>query len=230
MSDNEAERLASILVDARNCVTSVDGSDPIWRDLDADLAARVGAAFARQVGATGSPLWKLGAVDEATQRRLGVEGPLFAQLPLESVSSDVTAAAVDLCTLVAPRFEAEIGVLIEDGVLRAMPCVEVADSRFTGWSLPPWGVVADGTLQGRMLFGPATDPFADIEVTVRLDGEELGHGAGSWAEAAGRLNILPPDQPVRMVATGSLTALYPCTPGSWSFDFGPLGEISVRVV
>jgi 2-keto-4-pentenoate hydratase len=230
MADDEAERLAAILVDARGCVTSVDGSAPPWRDLDADLAARVGAAFARQVGATGSALWKLGAIDDATQRRLGVDGPLFAPLPPESVSSDVTTAAVNLTTLLAPRFEPEIGVFVEDGVLRAMPCVEVTDSRFTGWSLPPWGVVADGTLQGRMFFGPATDPFDVIGVTVRHDGEELGQGEGLWAEAAGRLSLLPSDQPVRMVATGSLTALYACTPGSWSFDFGPLGEISVRVV
>jgi hypothetical protein len=33
-----------------------------------------------------------------------------------------------------------------------------------------------------------------------------------------------------MVATGSLTRLFACAPGAWSFDFGPLGEISVRVI
>lgn len=230
MSDAEAERLAAILVDARGSASSVDGSGLPWRDLDADLAARVGMAFAQRVGASGSFFWKLGAIDEATQRRFGIDGPLFAPLPPESVWSDVTTAVVDMSTLVAPRFEPEIGVLVEDGVLRAMPCVEVADCRFTGWSLPPWGIVADGTLQGRMLFGPAIEPIDVIGVTVRHDGEELARGEGSWAEAAGRLSLLPSEQPVRMVATGSLTTLFACAPGSWSFDFGPLGEISVRVV
>ncbi len=228
--NDEAERLAAILVEARRATLSVDGCIPPWSELDADLAARVGAAFARQVGAAGSPYWKIGAVDGATQQRLGVDGPLFAPLDPESVSLDVTTATVELSSLIAPRFEPEIGVLSDDGGLRAMPCVEVADSRFAGWVLPAWGVVADGTLQGRMLFGPAVDPIDVVGVTVLHDGRELSRGTGSWGAAADRLRLLPQDQPVRMVATGALTPLYECAIGSWTFDFGLLGQISVRVV
>ncbi|MHB1211643.1 MAG: hypothetical protein ACYC0W_05195, partial [Candidatus Nanopelagicales bacterium] len=209
---DEAERLAGILVEARAAATSVDGSVPPWSGLDSGLASHVGAAFARQIGATHSPFWKLGAVDAETQKRLGIDGPLFAPLDPDSVAWDVTTATIELSSMVDPRFEAEIGVLVDDGRLCAMPCVEVADSRFAGWTLPPWGVVADGTLQGRMLFGPTFDPLDDIHVTVVHDGHEVGRGEGSWSEAAGRLQLLPDDRPVRMVATGALTRLFACAP------------------
>lgn len=227
---DEAERLAGILVEARATATPVDGSLPPWSGLDSGLAYEVGAAFARRIGAEHSPFWKLGAVDALSQQRLGVDGPLFAPLDPDGVTSEVTTSTITLSSLIAPRFEPEIGVLVEDGRLWAMPCVEVADSRFAGWALPPWGVVADGTLQGRMLFGARAEPLEHIRVTVVHDGTEVGRGEGSWTEAAGRLSLLPRDRPARMVATGSLTRLFACAPGDWSFDFGPLGEISVRVI
>ena len=227
---DEAERLASILVAARRSVSAVDGSVPPWSELDADLAARIGSAFGRETGATDSPFWKLGATDQATQHRLGVDGPLVAPLDPDAVLSDVESTVIERGSLIDPRFEPEIGVYVDEGAVWATPCVEIADCRFTGWSLPPWGVVADGTLQGRMLFGPPAEPPDVIGVTVRHEGHEVASGEGTWAEAVGRLDLLPSRQSVRMVATGALTPLLPLAPGLWSFGFGPLGEISVRVV
>ncbi len=136
---------------------------------------------------------------------------------------DVTTATVQLSSLIAPRFEAEIGVLVDGSGRRAMPCVEVADSRFADWSLPPWGVVADGTLQGDMLFGEAVDPIEVISVTVLHDGREVSRGTGSWQSAADRLQILPADQPVRMVATGALAPLHACHARVLDVRLRPLG-------
>ena len=222
--------MAEILVNARRSASPVDGSAAPWSELDGSLSARVGSAFGRQVGAVDSSFWKLGAVDAETQVRLGVDGPLFAPLDPDNVSWDVTTATIELSELIAPKFEPEIGIFVDgEGGLRAMPCVEVADSRFASWSLPPWGVVADGALQGRMLFGPTAEPLEVVRVTVVHDGRELAQGEGSWAEAVARIQLIPRERPVRMVATGALTPLFACAPGTWVFDFGPLGEISVRV-
>jgi hypothetical protein len=55
-------------------------------------------------------------------------------------------------------------------------------------------------------------------------------GTGSWNQAVDRLGLLPRDQPASAVATGSLTSLYDCAIGLWTFDFASLGQISVRVV
>ena len=226
----EADHLASVLARARSTVTPVDGTTAPWPDMDAALASEVGASLCRLIGAEGSPYWKLGATDVATQTRLGVPGPLFAPLDPASVRRDVVAATLDRSTMIAPRFEPEIGVMWVDGVIFASPCVEIADCRFSGWRLPPWGVVADATLQGEMLFGPPVAPQDDVEVTVRLDGREIGRGCGTWREAVARLDLLPQEASAALVATGSLTSLFDCEPGVWNFDFGPLGALTVSVV
>ena len=229
--DHEAEGLAAILLEAHKSNTPVDGLTLPWSDLNEDLAARVGLAFARGLGAQDSPYWKLGATDEATQRKLGVPGPIFAQLDSKAVSLNVTDAVLELSSLIAPKFEPEIGVHRDhDGTLRAMPCVEIADTRFAGWVLPLSGVVADGALQGRMLFGLPVEPIEVVHVSVSHDGQELSRGTGSWNQAVDRLGLLPRDQPASAVATGSLTSLYDCAIGLWTFDFASLGQISVRVV
>ena len=229
--DHEAEGLAAILLEAHKSNAPVDGRTFPWSDLNKDLAARVGLAFTRGVGAQDSPYWKLGAMDEATQRKLGVTGPIFAQLDPKAVSLNVTDSVLELSSLIAPKFEPEIGVhRHRDGTLKAMPCVEIADSRFTGWVLPPSGVVADGALQGRMLFGLPVDPIDVVHVSVSRDGQELSRGTGSWDESVDRLGLLPHDQPVSAVATGALAPLHDCAIGLWTFDFASLGQISVRVI
>ena len=229
--DHEAEVLAAILIEARKSNKPVDGNQMPWTDLNEDLARQVGLEFASGVGATESSYWKLGAIDEPTQRQLGVSGSLFAQLDANAVSLDVTSAVLELSSLIAPKFEPEIGVHVDqDGILWAMPCVEIADCRFKGWKLPCCGVLADGVLQGRMLFGPPVDSIGVVNVTVTHDGRELSQGTGSWKESVDRLGLLPSDKPVTAVATGALTALNDCAIGLWTFDFAALGKISVRVI
>jgi 2-keto-4-pentenoate hydratase len=232
--DDEADRLASILIEARKSNKPVDGSKLPWSELYLDLAEQVGLAFASRAGATGSPYWKLGAVDESTQQRLGVEGPLFAPLNPKIVSLNVTTAVLELSSLIEPKFEPEIGVHLDVDGMRVMPCVEIADCRFQGWALPPCGVLADGALQGRMLFGLPVDPIDTVNdmvnVTVLHDGRDLSQGTGSWSEAVDRLGFLPHDHRASAVATGALTDLNDCAIGLWTFDFGSLGQISVRVI
>jgi 2-keto-4-pentenoate hydratase len=110
--------------------------------------------------------------------------------------------------------------------MRLAPCVEIADCRFAGWALPPGGAPADFGLQGSMVFGPVVEPVAEVHVEVRRDGETVGAGEGTWAEAAARLSLLPASlAPGALVATGSITAMFPAARGRWEFDFGPAGTL-----
>jgi hypothetical protein len=77
-----------------------------------------------------------------------------------------------------------------------------------------------------MVFGPVVEPVAEVHVEVRRDGETVGAGGGTWAEAAARLSLLPAAlAPRALVATGSITAMFPAVRGHWEFDFGPAGAL-----
>ena len=229
MSSDDAE-LALALQQARATRVALDGQTQAWSNLTEERATAIGAMFCAAIGAADSPFWKLGATDAATQERLGVDRPLFAPLAPDSVHADVTSVVIDSSSFIAPRFEAEIGVAVGPERMQITMCVEVADSRFAGWRLLPWAIVADATLQGAMFFGPPAEPVDRVTVTVRHNGSEVGSGEGSWSDAVARLSMLPADRAHELVATGSLTRLFDCEPGDWEFDFGPLGTLSITVV
>ena len=109
----------------------------------------------------------------------------------DRLHTDVTALPVRMAELVDPKLEAEIGIRLDADGMRLAPCVEIADCRFAGWALPPGGAPADFGLQGSMVFGPVVEPVAEVHVEVRHDGETVGAGGGTWAEAAARLSLLP---------------------------------------
>ncbi len=222
--------LAAAVTAARATNTALDGSQSPWSQLDLAAAVAVSDEVLDAIGAAGSSFWKLGAVDEPTQVRLGLPGPITAPLVPGAVTCDVIRTTVRLAELLKPKFEPEIGVQIVDGQLLAMPCVEVADSRFAEWRLPPFGVIADAALQGQMLFGIPVPAPESVTVTVSHDSEVKAVGSGSWADAIARLVLIDKDAAPTHVATGSLTQLFDCEPGLWTFDFGPLGRIDVDVV
>ena len=222
--------LAFAITEARATTTALDGSQSPWTALDLASATAVSDEVLDAIGAAGSSFWKLGAVDEPTQLRLGLPGPITAPLVPDAVECDVVRTTIDLADLIGPKFEPEIGVRVVDGELLAMPCVEVADSRFTGWRLPPFGVIADAALPGRMLFGLPMPAPEMVSVTVSHDGDVKAVGSGTWSDAIARLALIDTDAAPSHVATGSLTQLFDCEPGLWTFDFGPLGRIDVDVV
>jgi hypothetical protein len=85
-------------------------------------------------------------------------------------------------------------------------------------------VLPDGLHTG--VFGHPVEPVDQVQVTVRHDGATVGQGSGAWAEAAGRVSLLPSWLAPRVhVATGSITAMIPAAAGSWEFDFGVVGTI-----
>ena len=211
---------------------AVDGN---WLGVDHRKALEIADLLYRRCAVPPDPrevaAWKLGALDEPTQSRLGLPGPLFAPVLPDRLHTDVTSLPVRLAELVDPKLEAEIGIRLDADGMRLAPCVEIADCRFAGWALPPGGAPADFGLQGSMVFGPVVEPDAEVQVEVRRDGETVGAGGGTWAEAAARLSLLPAAlAPGALVATGSITAMFPAARGRWEFDFGPVGTLVLDLV
>ncbi|MCW2542211.1 MAG: 2-oxopent-4-enoate hydratase [Frankiales bacterium] len=218
---------ADLLWQARHGGGGLDPNQPPWSELTASAAAAISDALYDRGGRTRS--WKLGALDAPTQQRLGISRPICQPLLDGATWTNVSETTVALDGLIAPRFEPEIGILIEGERLIAVPCVEIADCRFDGWRLPPFGMTVELGLQALMLFGEPGEVTPDVTVVVTRDTEVVVSGRASWDEAVARLDLLPSREVADRVATGSITPMFDCTPGRWRFDFGGLGAIVVNV-
>lgn len=137
---------------------------------------------------------KVGLTAPVVQAQLGVDQPDFGTL-LASMTVDGPVAAH---RVLAPRVEAEIAfVMAADvttvpddpaellGVIaRAVPAIEVVDSRIAGWDITITDTIADNASSGLFVLGTdevALDADALREVTVTMtDGAtELSSGQGS---------------------------------------------------
>jgi 2-keto-4-pentenoate hydratase len=223
-----ADHLADAIDAARASRRPLSAGAAPWDALTRTQAERVAELLYERWGAVGSPYWKLGAVDGATQARLGLDGPVCAPVVPTRVLTDVTHAEIDSSDFLHAKFEAEIGVLVGPD-LSMMPCVEIADSRFEAWRLPPFGVVADGCLQSMLVFGSASTPQESISVEVRHDSDLVASGRLRWQVAVERLAVLPGGCAATHVATGAVTELIDVTPGEWTFDFRSAGRVSLAV-
>ena len=222
---------ADALWRARSERRTVDPADGAWSQLGPSQASEVADELYRRVFDGEPSAWKLGAVDQPTQQRLGLTGPLVAPVLPDGLHEGAREVRLRREDFVQPRLEAEVGVRIDSAGLRPMPCVEVADSRLAGWRLPPAVAVADFGLQGAMVFGAAGELLDVVHVEVRHDGRLVQTAELSWAEAVGRLDLLPPgvtDRPVS-VATGAMAALLDAAPGRWQFDFPGLSTLTLLI-
>jgi 2-keto-4-pentenoate hydratase len=222
---------------AARLITAWDGGEPVdpshagWASLDHDSALALGRHVLERLGAgSDAETWKLGATDAATQDRLSVPGPICAPVVPSRVETAAESATVELGRFRHPRLEPEIGLVATAHGWAAVPAVEVADCRVAGWQLPPGAVLADGCLQGAMIFGAEGHQGDEVAVFVRCDGVEVARGAGRISEARERLAVLPAEAAPLRVATGALTPLLDCRPGRWDFDFGGLGRLVIDVV
>jgi len=179
---------------------AVDGN---WLGVDHRTALEIADLLYRRCSVPPDPrevaAWKLGALDEPTQSRLGLPGPLFAPVLPDRLHTDVTALPVRLAELVDPKLEAEIGIRLDADGMRLAPCVEIADCRFAGWALPPGGAPADFGLQGSMVFGPVVEPVAEVHVEVRRDGLTVGAGGESLTLTAAHVNVFI-ERPASLIA------------------------------
>lgn len=210
----------------RDVLTSVED----FEGLSLSRATAIGAELYERLGPQKTSAWKMGAFDEATQSRLGLTGPLVAPVLPDRLVRDGNEVSIRLDDFVDARFEAEIGIWADGHELLFCPCVEVADSRFADWALPPLAALADFGLQGAMVFGRPVPARERVDVQIRHEGRLVARATGDWTEACRRMEHLPPPRAGgRLVATGAVTNLISVDRGRWEFEFADLGAIRIDV-
>ena len=185
-----------------------------------ELYGALRAGGAAQVG------WKLGFTDAAAQAKFRTDRPFWAPVFDSSVlpGPDLRRSA-----LVAPLLEAEIAVVTDRQGTRVAACIEIADCRFPGWRVSRGEALADFGLQGAMRFGEPRAGVPDVHVVVRRNDEIVAEGSRPVSAALELLGWLDAAARTSLVATGSIIAPIPLTPGRWSADFGPLGQLDLEV-
>jgi 2-oxopent-4-enoate/cis-2-oxohex-4-enoate hydratase len=198
---------------------------------------------------------KIGLTSAVVQQMLGVFEPDFGQLLSGMVHPNGATIALD--TLIAPKYEGEIGFVLKSDlvgpgvtaidVLRAtayvVPCFEIVDSRIANWDIKIFDTVADNASCGVFVLGddPRDPREVDLALTgmlIEADGEMTATGAGaavqgsplnSVAWLANTLGRLGmPFRKGEVILSGSLAAMFPITgPIALKASFGDLGSCSV---
>lgn len=209
MSDDEA-RAAAIgsavarLEDARRtgvpcaAVRDLIGTD----DLDAAYAVQQGLVRARLAEGARVVGRKIGATSEAVQRQLGVDQPDFGYL-LDDM--DLSGhALIPVTGLLQPRVEAEVAFVlgrdldapeghltlehVREAVDRALPALEIVDSRIKGWDITFTDTVADNASSGRFVVGSPGRTLDELEprsVTMELAINDEVRSSGTGAACLG---------------------------------------------
>lgn len=221
---------------------------------DVDFAYAVQQTNVRRALALGDVLTghKIGLTSEAMQQQLGVDQPDYGVL-LESMQ--VPNGGLANQVLLQPRIEAEIAFLLGsdldghdltlDDVLRAtaavMPALEIIDSRVADWKISLSDTVADNASSGAYVIGepvPLPTDLRGVDLSLELNGNEVGHGVGSAAlghpaecvrwlaqTLASRGEVLHAGS---VVLSGAVHASVPVAPGAtFRATSAALGSVSV---
>jgi 2-keto-4-pentenoate hydratase len=137
---------------------------------------------------------KIGLTSPAVQQQLGVDRPDFGVLfaDMEVANGGVVPEGV----LLQPKVEAEVAFVlgrdldgaIDDATVReavefVVPALEIVDSRIADWDISFGDTVADNASSGLFVLGDERLPLAkvepaDVQMTLRLDGEQVSQGSG----------------------------------------------------
>ena len=140
---------------------------------------------------------KIGLTSKAVQRQLGVDQPDFGALfdDMELING---ATAV-MATLIQPKVEAEIALVISRDLARdrkpswgqfldaidfAIPAIEIVDSAIADWQITIADTIADNASSGLYVLGDqpvdiGAVQLADVEMRMRVNGEIVSKGQGS---------------------------------------------------
>jgi 2-keto-4-pentenoate hydratase len=189
--------------------------------------------------------YKLGLVSPAKRAQMGQDAPVYGHVAADMV---LPGNVVALDTLIQPRFEPEIAVVLRRDVAPGASAgsiavaigatflaVDILDSvwRDYRFSLPQ--VVADNTSGGAFVLGErAYDAIPSGRLQVRLDGEIVGHGSlADIGDPIAHLQWLADDvgglRTGQIVFLGSPAAAVDARPGLLELD-GPDGvSLTVRL-
>jgi 2-keto-4-pentenoate hydratase len=199
---------------------------------------------------------KVGLTSAAMQDLLGVREPTFGVLLDDMFVDDGDEVALD--TLIEPRVEAEIAVVMADDLpgpgatvadaLRAadalLPAIEIVDSRIAHWQVGLVDTIADNASSGRVVLGGRLTPVTEVDLRLlgilfRRNGVPIDSGAGAaaWGNPARCVAWLANTlagfgsclRRGEVVLTGALHRMVPVRPhDTFRADFAHLGSVTVR--
>lgn len=201
--------------------------------------------------------YKLGLTSTPMQELLGVDRPDFGPVFASTVYRDGAVLPVD--RFIAPRMEAEIGVILGRDLsgpdctpAQAMQAahglvasLEIVDSRIRDWKIKLADTVADLASNGAIALSSLVVPIDGFDprligMVFTKNGEVIATGAGAaalgdpLAAVAWLANTLAPmgvTLPAgAVIMTGALHAMVPVAPGDvFRADFDRLGPITIRM-
>ncbi|MBL8360780.1 MAG: fumarylacetoacetate hydrolase family protein [Rubrivivax sp.] len=199
---------------------------------------------------------KIGLTSLAVQRQLGVDSPDFGDLWASTSHGD--GDAVPLATLIQPKVEAEVALVLERDVPNpdatvvdvirasafALAALEIVDSRIADWKIGLFDTIADNASAAAFVLG--ADPVRLDRIALREARMVMTRGAESVSEGVGSACMGHPlnaaawlartlarrGDPLRagdIVLTGALGPMVPARAGdAFEARIEGLGGVSVR--
>ncbi|MDQ2052211.1 fumarylacetoacetate hydrolase family protein [Natronolimnohabitans sp. A-GB9] len=249
--DNFAEKLHTA-IESSSPIEPLTETEPFSVDEAYEIQSRLVDRLVGNGEITGH---KLGLVSEAKQEQLGIQEPIFGYVSEDTVLQDRTIPTDEM---IAPRIEAEIGLVLNkdvtppvatrdvlDATRAVVPVVEILESRYAGWSIPSaQDVIADNTSAGRVFVGETFRDVTDIDlamesVVVSVNGEVeatgvgadiMGHPARAVSWLANRLADVDEHlEAGELVMTGGISAAIDIEPEDvYHIEFSNIGSIELR--
>lgn len=259
VTDDQARQFAELLYDARRTRTPISAFTDSLPDLGMEDGYAIQQHLVRMLTDDGETIvgYKLGLTSTPMQVLLGVDSPDFGPVFASGVFRDGAVLPVD--GFIAPRVEAEIGVILEHDLsgphctpaqaLQAtrglVAAVEIVDSRVRDWKIKLADTVADLASGGAIALSSLVVPVDGFDprllgMVFTRNGEVVATGAGAaalgdpLAAVAWLANTLAPmgvTLPAgSVIMTGALHAMVPVAPGDvFRADFDRLGPITIRM-
>ena len=259
ITDQQARDFAQGLYDARRTGVPIAAFTDTMPDLGMEDGYAIQEHLVRMLVADGEVIcgYKLGLTSTAMQTLLGVDQPDFGPVFASTVFRDGAELPVD--RFIAPRMEAEIGVILAEDLtgphctpadaLQAtrglVASLEIVDSRIRDWKIKLADTVADPASNGAIALSSTVVPVDGFDprligMIFTRNGEVIATGAGAaamgdpLATVAWLANTLAPMGVVlpagSVIMTGALHAMVPVQPGDvFRADFDRLGPITIRM-
>jgi 2-keto-4-pentenoate hydratase len=259
LSDAQARECADLLYEARRTGVAIAPFTESLPDLGMLDGYAIQQHLVARLLADGETIagYKLGLTSAPMQQLLGVDQPDFGPVFSSGVFADGLVIPVD--AFIAPRIEAEIGVILgrdlsgpgctPAGAASAahglVAALEIVDSRIVDWRIRLADTVADLASGGAIALSSRivrVDGFDArlLGMVFTRNGEIVATGAGAaalgdpFAAVAWLANTLAPMGVVlpagAVIMTGALHAMVPVAPGDvFRAEFDRLGPITIRM-
>jgi len=259
VTDDQAKAFAAALYTARRDREPIAAFTEALPDLGMEDGYAIQTHLVRMLLDDGETIsgYKLGLTSAAMQQLLGVGSPDFGPVFSSTVYGDGVEIPVD--RFIAPRIEAEIGVILGEDLAGPnctpaaasqatrglVAALEIVDSRIKDWKIKLADTVADLASNGAIALSSQVVPLDRIDprlvgMVVTRNGELIATGAGAaalgdpMAAVAWLANTLAPmgvTLPAgSVIMTGALHAMVPVSPGDvFRAEFDRLGPITIRM-